>query len=224
MLSLGFMGVTSTITKRFVGAYDQGSVSAGARHRRWQWLAREFPEIGEMKVLDVGGDARSWIIGGVQPAHVTLMNLGEPEAPESWMTSLSADACDPPDSIGEFDLVFSNSVIEHVGGHWRRERYAELVRGAAPKYWVQTPYRYFPIEPHYLAPWLQHLPLRLQSKILAKWPVGNYSELSDSVLGLELVQEIELQSRSQMKYYFPDAELEYERMGPFVKSLVAIRH
>ena len=37
----------------------------------------------------------------------------------------------PSGGLGEFDLVFSNSVIEHVGGHWRHS--ASPSRSAAPR-------------------------------------------------------------------------------------------
>lgn len=216
------MPVSDAISRRFVGAYDRGSLSANARTRRWEWLANEFPDIGEMRVLDVGGDARSWQIGGVRPGHVTLLNIAKPDAPESWMTGVAGDACEDLD-LGTFDLAFSNSVIEHVGGHWRRLRYAELVRRSAPSYWVQTPYRYFPIEPHFLVPGLQFLPIGAQARVVSRWPVGNYSSISDRALALQAVTDVELQSKAQMQAYFPDAELKAERFGPLVKSWVAIR-
>lgn len=58
-----------------------------------------------------------------------------------------------------FDLVYSNSVIEHVGGHARSCDFAGMVKTLARRHWgVQTPYRYFSIEPHWLFPGLQFLP------------------------------------------------------------------
>ena len=71
------------------------------------------------------------------------------------------DACDPVGAVGgrSFDLVYSNSVIEHVGGHQRRELFAQAVRDLAPSHWVQTPYRYFPLEPFWLFSAFQFLPL-----------------------------------------------------------------
>lgn len=52
----------------------------------------------------------------------------------------------------DFGLVYSNSLIEHLGGHARRAAFAEQVRSLAPRHWVQTPYRYSLIKPHWLVP------------------------------------------------------------------------
>lgn len=218
------MAVSEFLTRRFVGSYERGSVSATMRQRRWELFASTFPRIGQMRVLDVGGDARSWVLGGVKPKHLTVGNIGGvPEVSESWMTGIEFDACDAPDDLGEFDLVFSNSVIEHVGGHWRRQRYAEFIRSSAPSHWVQTPYRYFPIEPHYLAPLVQHLPIRTRAAVIARWPVGNFRGIATASEVFEGAQDIELLARTEMRTYFPDSELLYEKVGPLTKSLIAVR-
>ncbi len=39
--------------------------------------------------------------------------------------------------------------------------------------WVQTPYRYFPIEPHWIFPGFQFLPLSARTEISRRWPLGN---------------------------------------------------
>lgn len=218
------MGLAERITKRTVGVYDRGSIGAAARGRRWRLFEATFPTVSEMRVLDVGGDARSWMLSGVRPAHLTILNVGSvPDAPEPWMTGIQGDACDPPEGLVGFDLVFSNSVIEHVGGHLRREAYASLIKWAAPRYWVQTPYRYFPIEPHFLVPGLQYLPYALQARVISRWPLGNYAGLTDRKQALDRAMAIELLSKTEFRSYFPDAEILTERFGPLVKSLMAVR-
>ncbi len=211
------------ISERAVGAYSAGSISANARARRWREFAEAFPEIEQMTVLDVGGDARAWRLGTVRPAHVTLLNLFPQTVEEPWMTAISGDACDLPDDVPQADVVYSNSVIEHVGGHWRRERFAEGIRATAPRYWVQTPYRYFPIEPHFLFPGLQYLPRRLQAAAILRWPLGSGRHVADRADALARVMNIELLSRRELETYFPDAEVRRERFGGLVKSLIAVR-
>jgi hypothetical protein len=193
------------------------------RRRRWALFAARFPDLGDMRVLDVGGYGRAWAAAGVRPSQLTLLNLDpEPEPLEPWMERVVDDACAELD-LGQFDLVFSNSVIEHVGGHWRRERYADLIRRSAPRYWVQTPYRYFPIEPHFLMPAMQHLPLRVQASLVTRWPIGPYRVVSDPLVALRDAMNVELLSRSQLAAYFPDGDLVPERFRPFVKSWIAVR-
>jgi hypothetical protein len=139
------------------------------------------------------------------------------------MSAISGDACALPDDLPEVDLVYSNSVIEHVGGHWRRERFAQGIRDAAPRYWVQTPYRYFPIEPHFLFPGLQYLPRGAQAVALRCWPLGSGRHVADRADALSRVLDIELLSKAEMQAYFPDAVLNKERIGGLVKSLIAVR-
>ncbi len=213
-----------SLTQRVVGAYDSDSLSARARARRWRQFATTFPEIGQMRVLDLGGDARSWRMAGIRPAHLTLLNVTEQavEIEEPWMTAIVGDACDPDAALPVADLVYSNSVIEHIGGHWRRLRFAEVVR-ACDRYWVQTPSRYFPIEPHFMMPWSQHLPYALQRRLIARWPLGNYAEMTDREVALESALDIELLSRTQMGFYFPDAEIRRERVLGLTKSFIAVK-
>lgn len=204
-------------------AYTAGSLSAAARSRRWRELAAAFPQIEEMRVLDLGGDARAWRAATVRPAHVTLLNVFPQDPEEPWMTAVAADACAPPDTLPEVDLVYSNSVIEHLGGHWRRQRFAEVVRAAAARCWVQTPYRYFPIEPHFLLPALQHMPRRVQVEAVRRWPLGGGRAVHGRDEALAAVMDVELLTVAELRGYFPDAEIRRERYAGLVKSLIAVR-
>jgi hypothetical protein len=214
--------LAEALTKRVVGDFEAGSLSARARGRRWKLFLETFPEIGEMTVLDVGGDVRAWRLAGVRPKHLVLLNIFSQEVEEDWITAVVGDACEPPADLPQADLVYSNSVIEHVGGHARRLQFAETVRSSG-RYWVQTPSRSFPIEPHFMFPFLQHLPRPLQMSAVAHWPVGNYSEVTDREEALRYLLDIELLSADEMRFYFPDSELRRERIAGLTKSFIAIR-
>ena len=137
---------------------------------------------------------------------------------------VKGDACDPPDvlAVSQFDLVYSNSVIEHVGGHDRRKRFAASARSLAPHHWVQTPYRYFPVEPHFVFPAYQHLPLRTRTLIGRHWgPTRRGVHELDRDAAIDFVQSIELLSITEMKAYFPESELIRERFGGLTKSIIA---
>ena len=181
-----------------------------------------FPDLGDMHVVDIGGDARSWRLSGVRPLHVTLVNVTPQEADEPWMTAVLGDACDPSLTIPDADIVYSNSVIEHVGGHWRRERFAEGIRRMSDRYWVQTPSRHFPMEPHFLIPLLQFLPLKAQAKIVTRWPVGNYAAVDAEDVAVTRLLDIELQSRRSLQHYFPGASIEPERVAGLTKSWIVV--
>lgn len=205
-----------------------GPASAGQRlrTRRWEWFSSQFPKISAMSVIDLGGTAEAWLRAPVRPASVHVVNLRpEPEAPAAeWIRTDQGDACDLPDHIGNgsYDLVFSNSVLEHVGGHAQRLRFAEAVHKLGNLHWIQTPYRYFPIEPHLLFPGFQFLPLTMRAELSRRWPLA-HTKSGSRQAGLEAVMGLELVSRAEMSYYFPSSAIRRERIFGIPKSLIAIK-
>ena len=215
--------LADSITQHLVSPYNPNSLSNKMRRKRWQQLIAAFPELPDMHVLDIGGDARAWRTSGLRPAHVTLLNLTDQDVAEPWMSAIVGDACEPLDKISNVDLVYSNSVIEHVGGHWRRTRFADGIRSAGSHYWVQTPYRYFPIEPHFLFPGLQYLPKAAQSAAIVRWPIGHYRGVRDRGQAVKSAMSIELLSISELSAYFPDAKIKSEKFMTLTKSIIAVR-
>lgn len=210
---------------RFRLVDSPSSVGAKRRARRAAWLSDTFPDLAEMNVLDLGGRVESWATVPVRPAHVHVVNL-EPlptELPD-WAEADHADACELPRRILDrrYDLVFSNSVLEHVGGYERRRRMAEAIRELAPAYWVQTPYRYFPVEPHWVAPAMQFLPVSARVVVARKWPLA-YTPGKSYEAAMRQVLTTELIGRAELRYLFPDAGIRNERLLGLTKSLIAIR-
>jgi hypothetical protein len=199
------------------------SLSARARARRWRELLDRFPDLASMRVLDLGGTPRYWRAAPAHPAHLTIVNINAAlRAEEPWIDLIAEDACAPTLPIGRFDLVVSNSLLEHLGDAARRRQFAEVVRGAADQYWVQTPNRYFPIEPHWLFPGFQFLPFGARVLVTRVWPLG-HRRSRDPNRATGLVSEVELVGPSDMRRYFPDAEIWIERFAGLPKSIVAIR-
>ncbi|MFC7448779.1 methyltransferase type 11 [Rhodococcus daqingensis] len=204
------------------------SLGARARARRWQVFRETFPEIENLRVLDLGGTVESWRRAPVRPRHVTVLNLFEPgEAQDDWITPVVGDACAAGEALAgadldaHFDLVFSNSLIEHVGGHARRADLARQIHQLAPRHWVQTPYRYFPVEPHWLFPGMQFMPAAARVAIARHWPLvhtrpESYDDAVDAVLWTELV------GITEMRDYFPTSAIVRERVLGVPKSLIAV--
>ncbi|MFC5751798.1 hypothetical protein [Actinomadura rugatobispora] len=208
---------------RFVDA--PGSLGARYRARRWDRLLAAFPDLGEMSVIDLGGTAESWRRAPVRPARVHLVNLEKPpEDPPAWLRADHADACELPPEIlaGGYDLVVSNSVVEHVGGHARRRMFADAVHRLADRHWVQTPYRYFPVEPHWVCPGMQFLPPPAKVTVARHWPLV-HTPPADRAEALRAVLEVELLSRTEMRAYFPGSLILSERVAGLTKSLIAVR-
>jgi hypothetical protein len=211
-----------------------------------------------MRVVDLGGEAWTWREAPTRPADVVLVNpswtgaINDQEVEGlTWARSVVGDACDPSLLVGErFDLVYSNSVIEHLGGHTRRIAFADTVHRLADCHWIQTPNKFFPIEPHYWAPGTQFLAPGPRAKVVRRWPIGTMQRAAGSTdwpetkAGMERyplltqnpeiksvpeyhalrgVLSIELLSASELRFYFPTSSILRERVAGLTKSLIAAK-
>lgn len=95
-----------------------------------------------------GSDWEGMIERGLINALDDTVACGLDERTSLPVTYVRADACYLPFADKRFDLVFSNAVIEHVGGIQEQSRFIrEHVR--VGRHWiVTTPNRWFPVEPH----------------------------------------------------------------------------
>jgi SAM-dependent methyltransferase len=172
------------------------------RHARFLALVAPTPE---MSILDVGCGALG--LRGLAPElAITGVDLvARPGYPGPFV---QADASVRlPFADGEFDLAYANSVIEHVAPA-RRPAFAAELRRVARGWYVQTPARSFPIEPHSLLPGAQWLPLGLRRRY---WRLGATGDW----------QEIALLGRRELEALFGAAEP--ERFGPLAKSWISVR-
>ena len=175
-------------------------------------------------MVDLGGDVRHWSNAPVQPEEIVFVNLFPQKVDRPGQRVVIGDACEVPAELASerFDVVYCNSVIEHVGGHLRRSALAQVVHQLADRHWVQTPYRYFPMEPHWVFPGFQFLPFWARVEITRRWPLG-HRHVSDRAKAAEHVASVDLLSRTEMSHYFPTSEIWPERLAGLTKSLVAIK-
>jgi hypothetical protein len=201
-----------------------GRVGRRFRLARMRRLVHEFALTDQTSVLDVGGTPQNWELVDVRP-RVTLLNLG-PSVDEASLPPhvryVVGDGRDLPYGDGEFDLVVSNSVIEHVGNAADQARFAAEIRRVGRGVWVQAPAYEFPVEPHYLTPFVHWLPASVQRRVL-RWSVWGLITRPDRTFVDRLVDEIRLPNRRRMRVYFPDCELRAERVLGLTKAHVAIR-
>jgi hypothetical protein len=168
------------------------------------------------RLLDVGGGPG---IGGEfvrlyeQFDEVVSVNLTVPQTNTNGMIAetIVADGRNLPFGDGSFEWVFSNAVIEHVGGWSAQQRFANEVRRVASHgYFVTTPNRFFPVEPHAMLPFYQFLPQAAQRKVASYSP--GY---------LRKYEEIHLLSSRQMKALFPEARVRAVGFPVLGNSLIA---
>jgi len=179
-------------------------LAAGARARRHE---RFFAMCGlepGARVLDLGCGALG--LRALEPdLDITGVDLaGRPSYPGPFVCADAAAGL--PFADHEFDLVYCSSVIEHVPPA-RRAAFAAEARRVGRAWFVQTPARGFPIEPHSLLPFAHWLPARLRRSYWRLGAAGSWEDIS-------------LLSRRELEDLFGAASP--ERLGPFVKSWVCI--
>jgi SAM-dependent methyltransferase len=171
------------------------------RHERFFALTRLAPTA---RVLDVG--CGSLGLRALEPAlDITGVDvLAAPGYPGPFVRADPAEGL--PFADRSFDLVYCSSVIEHVPPE-RRTAFAAELRRVGRGWFVQTPARSFPIEPHSLLPGAHWIPGRLRRPYWRLGATGGWEEIS-------------LLSRAELEALFGRAQA--ERVGPLVKSWVCV--
>jgi len=183
---------------------------------------------GYCRIIDMGGAVEYWqgleALWRDRPLHFTLVNLAPDPAPDGRFLCLAGNACDLSQfADNAFDVVHSNSVIEHVGLWSDQRRMAREVRRLAPRYFVQTPNFWFPYEPHFRMPLIHWLPEPWRAAIVMRKACGFYPRARSCDEAQNILQDVRLLAADAMASLFPDAAIERERFGPLTKSIIAVR-
>lgn len=197
-------------------------------------IERLLEQSTDLRILDVGGRAEYWNM--LDPhlskrVHLTILNYGAELATYSKQVDdglnyehVAGNACNMPEfSDNSFDLVHSNSVIEHVGLYANMQDFASEIRRVAKAYYVQTPNFWFPIDPHTAFPFLHWMPdpIRLFAHTHLTLGLAKKAGFDSVVSRMDGCRMI---SRRYMRALFPDAEHSNERFAlVFAKSLIATR-
>jgi hypothetical protein len=121
------------------------------------------------------------------------------------------------------DVCYSNSVIEHVGSWDDQQRFAAEVRRMAPQYYVQTPNRYFFVEPHLITPFIHFLPRGIARKLMKNFTVHGLITRPSQQWRDAFLAQTRLLTVSEMRTLFPDAAIFREKFLGMTKSIIAIR-
>jgi SAM-dependent methyltransferase len=152
------------------------AISLRSRKRKLRLLLDELPPAAETSVLDVGADELGFGEGDgcgtlnfleemyPWPERITALGLQDGVGFRSRYPQISyvqGDACALPFADGEFDIVFSNAVIEHVGDRPRQRLFVSEALRVGRRVFLTTPNRRFPIEVHTRLPLVHWLPSRI---------------------------------------------------------------
>jgi hypothetical protein len=199
-------------------------LTARSRRKRFDAFMRLMAPRESDRLLDVGITNAEWRssnfleahypwprqITAVAPAPAPSFSAAFPE-----VQLVQADGRALPFKDGEFDIGFSNAVIEHVGSREKQRRFVvEMVR-TCRRVFLCTPNRGFPIEPHTLLPFVHWLPKGWLYSVL-RW-TGNDMYASEDMLN-------PLKARDLLSLFPPgvNVRIERQRMLGLTSVLIAI--
>ena len=194
-----------------------------------QTFSKQLTSNERIRILDVGGEFRYWQIiefKYISNVEIDLANLRPEILPDnaSHFSSISADATNLSSILDKtYDLVFSNSCIEHVGKKREWKMMAEEVRRVGKHMFLQTPNMFFPIEPHFMFPFFQFLPLKMRAFLINHYQLGFWPKGKNWEESLKIADEIHLLNYRNLKELFPEANIKRERLLGLTKSFMVYR-
>lgn len=209
----------------------KGSFSQSWRKKRFGFFLEQLLRVtggSTCQILDVGGTEEYWESMDFPPDnsfHITLLNLEiSPVKNAACFTSVKGDACDlSAIADKQFDVVYSNSVIEHLFTSEAQRRMAQEVKRVGKNYYVQTPNYYFPVEPHWVFPFFQFLPFSIRVMLTLNFDLGHYKRAASKELAVRRVSEVRLMTENEMCDLFPDGKV-YQEMLFGLKKSVSLYH
>lgn len=195
------------------------------RKRRFKYFVNAYPDLSQLTVLDVGGRPFIWELikneYGISPARVVLLNnRQEPNQFEGYEFMIG-DGRKLHFTDNSFDLVFSNSVIEHVGSKDDMLDFAKECMRVGKEVYIQTPNKWFPVEPHIVSIFIHWLPRPIYKKcsfMSVRW----FYLYKNTKLFYSQFDNINLLARKEFMGLFPNKLIWTEKIFGMAKSFVAM--
>lgn len=192
------------------------------RSRRLRRFARSFELDPQTSVLDLGGSEYYWPWLKVRP-RVIVANFEQRDLEKADLDWVRADGRELPFKDGAFDVVYCNSVIEHLPDEASRKALAREVARVGRGYSVQSPNRWFPVDAHTLTPAFHFLPRRWQARLARDFTLWGWLQRPTPAEARGFVENIRLLTAQDLQRLFPDAVIERERFLGLTKSVIAVR-
>lgn len=181
------------------------------------------------RLLDVGGYPGFWtqyepVVGRLDCLNIHEVAWEDSLSPAHQIQTMVGDGCALEMPDGSYDILFSNSVIEHVRTWEEQQAFAGEARRVGRDLWIQTPAYECPIEPHYVGLYIHHLPKRWQLRLIRWVTLWGWLHRPSKEQIQHEVKTLRLLSRKEMGLLFPDCEILTERLfGLIPKSYIAFR-
>ncbi len=229
------------LTNWFINYQDPNSFVWKLRKKRIKplinMIERTYSQYGHVNLIDVGGTRRYWDMLPHEllindNVSITVLNRpGHAFSPplsyldeEKHFEYVEGDGCDLSSyDDNTFHIAHSNSVIEHVGDWSKMVKFAHEIRRVASNVFVQTPYYWFPIEPHFLTLFFHWLPQSLRVVFIMHFNLGHRNRAWSVDQAMREVESVRLLDMKMFKELFPGAVIKKEKFLFLTKSLIALR-
>jgi hypothetical protein len=183
---------------------------------------------GTIRILDLGGNMSYWekMNWKNTATHISLLNLTQstiPDESKHLFEAIQADALNCPFPDFSFDLVFSNSAIEHMGSLENQKIFAQEVKRLSHNYIIQTPSIWFPLEPHCRIPFFQFIPHQIRAVLLMIFKINYFPKAKNYHEGIEASKTTIMMGKSRFKSLFPEAKISTEFLWGMPKSYTATK-
>lgn len=196
-----------------IGINDSHSISVKMRRENFKLFRSLISSFYKrVKILDLGGTQEYWeMMEYTDPnlIQVTIINLDNIKVTLPNFSFIRIDILDLDIDKFDYDIIFSHSLIEHVD----HEKFAKLIRSFKKPYFIQTPNKNFPIEPHFLIPLFQYFPLWLKY-----WCIRNFRKELESE-----VESINLLDRKEIERLFPDSFIYEGKLLGLTQSFIVTK-
>ena len=201
---------------------NKDSLGNKFREKRFSFFFKKFDSLNKpITLLDIGGKINFWEnrgLAGNNDYIITIINIEKEKSLYSNIRTKKGDATDLNQFNNKsFDIVHSNSVIEHLYNFENQKKMASEIMRVGQKYIVQTPNKYFFIEPHYLLPFFNIVPEKIKYLILTKTKLSRLKTW-DKNFAKQYIKEIRLLSEKEMKTLFPKSKIYFEKFLGMNKS------
>lgn len=204
---------------------QRNSVSHQFRNKRFQFFLNLLQKLPKpLTILDIGGTVDFWkAMNFKEPdVQIILLNLEAIENVPAPFVAVKGDATQLTAFADKsIDIVFSNSVIEHLYTWENQQKMASEVQRVGKHHFIQTPNYWFPIEPHWVFPFFQYFPKTLQYWLTQQFQLGHIPRKPNFTDAKNQVNEIRLLSKKEYAVLFPQSSIYAEKFAGFTKSFVA---
>ncbi len=187
-------------------------------------------DITDASIIDIGGTLDFWntflpyidhsLIRQIDVINLSIANEKSVRIGDIYISERNGNALLQSDYRNNYDIAFSNSVVEHVGSLRNQQLFANLIKNNSIHHFIQTPNKKFIVEPHFYMPYFQYYPISLQSFLHRNFNLGFMNKNSNYIESRVDCEETRLLTYYEIKKLFSTSTIYREYFCGLTKSFI----